>query len=124
MVMINIGKVTFELKEFQDLSWLNTIGKVVYVQKDEKTGILSFGLEKGEKKYYIQYAGASFENQKAEPKKAVKDLIQSIKGLEEPSALSDVQYVRKMEMEDGTAILYQWLNVKKEWDSEINGIYE
>lgn len=57
MVTQSIDNISFYLKEFRDFSFLSKYGKVFCVFDKNDSGNISFGMEKGNEKYFVKVAG-------------------------------------------------------------------
>lgn len=53
-----IGDVSFSLQEDHDFRWLDEMGRVFCVFDEQDSGNISFGVENGEGKFFVKYAGA------------------------------------------------------------------
>jgi len=50
--------VSFELRKTHNFLWLKEMGNVFCVFDQQDSGNISFGIQNGEKKYFVKYAGA------------------------------------------------------------------
>lgn len=108
--------VSFQLKEHHDFKWLNDFGEVFCVFDRQDSGNISFGVQKGNVKRFIKYAGAQTINYAGDPKEAIKKLKNAkdvYKELEHPYL---VKLVDHLELREGFVLVFEWfdgLNIQK-----------
>ncbi|SFC19944.1 serine/threonine protein kinase [Bacillus sp. OV322] len=106
---IEIGKVTFQLKEHHDFLWLKKIGDVFCVFDEQDSGNICFGVEINNKKLFVKYAGAKTLEFSGDTKDAVVRLIEAIpiyKKLEHPNLIKLVDH---FSVGKGYAAVFEWI---------------
>ena len=74
MILQKIDKVTFQMMEEYDLSFLSKYGEVFCVFDKNDSGNISFGVAGADKKFFVKVAGARTSESCTEPKKAIEVL--------------------------------------------------
>ncbi len=108
MVTIDLGSVSFPLREFQDFSWLLELGAPFCVFSQNDSGNLSFGVEKNGRKLFVKYAGAKTAKYSGTVEAAIdrlKKAEQVYLALPHPSV---IRYLGRLETEHGLALLFEW----------------
>lgn len=108
METVSVGKVTFELREQQDFSWLLDIGEPFCVFGQNDSGNISFGVEQGGRRYFVKYAGARTAEYGGEPEQAVENLrgaLQVYRDLPHPHV---IRLLREVETPRGLAAVFDW----------------
>ncbi|SDF89182.1 hypothetical protein [Sporomusa acidovorans] len=78
MPTICIDNVSFKLRKRQNFLWLKELGKVFSVFDQQDSGNISFGVQNGEKKYFVKYAGAQTTEYKGNIKTAIDNLNKAV----------------------------------------------
>jgi serine/threonine protein kinase, bacterial len=119
MVTKMINGLKFELKEYQDFSWLERLGEVFSVFDQQDSGNICFGIKIKGKKRFIKYAGAKTKNSSVNPDIAIQQLKKSV------AIYSDLKYpylvdlLDCFETEKGFALLFDWFDgetLHNHWD--------
>ncbi|MGV3467445.1 MAG: protein kinase domain-containing protein [Heyndrickxia sp.] len=108
LITIAINKVSFQLQEEHNFSWLNNIGDVFCVFDEQDSGNISFGLEKNDKKFFVKYAGSKPKDFSGNPKDAIDRLVKAMpiyKTLEHPSL---IKLIKHFSIENGYAAVFEW----------------
>ncbi|KMK74651.1 serine/threonine protein kinase [Alkalihalobacillus pseudalcaliphilus] len=109
MVHHQIVDITFELKEEHDFSWLSTYGEVFAVFDQQDSGNISFGIQKGERKLFIKYAGAKTIHFKGNPEEAVARLKDCVPVYEDLAHPIVVNMVESFSVGEGFAVVFEWV---------------
>ncbi|WP_081755958.1 protein kinase [Paucisalibacillus sp. EB02] len=105
-----INSIKLELKEDQDFSWLERIGKVFSVFDQQDSGNICFGIEINGKRRFIKYAGAKTKNSAVEPDIAIRHLKKSVRLYSDLKHPHLVDLLDCFETEDGFALLFDWFD--------------
>ncbi len=108
MVTIKLGSVSFPLREAQDFSWLLELGTPFAVFSQNDSGNISFGVERGGKKYFIKYAGAKTAEYDGDPAEAVARLRQAEQVYLALSHPNLIRCLGHLETEQGFALIFDW----------------
>ena len=96
------------LKEEFDLSLLRRWGKVFRVLDQQDSGNLCFGLEQGDRRYFLKLAGAKPLRYHGEPKRAVELLKASAAVYEDLAHPVLLPLLWEGPAGDGYALLFPW----------------
>ncbi|WP_371380320.1 hypothetical protein [Sporomusa aerivorans] len=78
MVTINMDNVSFALRRTQSCLWLKEIGNVFCVFDQQDSGNISPGVQAGEKKYFVKYAGAQTAEYEGNMQTAIDNLNKAV----------------------------------------------
>jgi serine/threonine-protein kinase len=78
MATIDIDNVSFELRKTQNFLWLKELGNVFCVFDQQDSGNISFGVQDGEKKYFVKYAGAQTVEYEGNTQTAIDNLNKAV----------------------------------------------
>ncbi|MBW8349678.1 serine/threonine protein kinase [Bacillus sp. IITD106] len=107
-VTINVGKVSFQLKEKHDFPWLQEFGDVFAVFDQQDSGNLCFGIEKDGQKKFVKYAGARTMEYSGEPNDAIDRLKQSVELYEQLKHPYLVKLENHFPVEQGYVLVFEW----------------
>ncbi|MBP1999921.1 serine/threonine-protein kinase [Paenibacillus shirakamiensis] len=108
--MVHLDRVSFELQEPHDFSWIKPFGTVVNVFDQQDSGNICFGVEKDGKKKFIKYAGSRPMEYKGEPRDAIDTLYKAVplyEVLEHPALIRLVEHFKTA---DGYAAIFDWVD--------------
>lgn len=108
-VDMQIGDVSFSLKEFHDFSWIQEQGRIFQVFAQQDSGNISFGIEtpdRGQK--FIKYAGARTMEYRGETDDAVTRLKQAVSLYDELSHRSLIKLLNHYPVGNGYAAEFEW----------------
>lgn len=110
MTIQHLNGLPVRLKEEHDLSFLEDLGQVFYVNDGLLSGNLCFGVHTGKQRLFIKYAGASILYYPNNPKTAVQRLQKAIPlyQLLENEGVNQIKSA--FETSDGIALVFPWLN--------------
>jgi len=107
-VTFYVDTTSFQLKEFYDFKWLNSLGKVFCVFDQQDSGNISFGIEIDGKRKFLKFAGAKTINYSGDPQDAVIRLKQSILLYEELKHENLIKLIDHFEVKEGYAVVFDW----------------
>jgi serine/threonine-protein kinase len=107
--------VPYKLKAPFDFSFLSKYGRVFKVFDEQGSGNISFGVQDGDKKYFVKFAGAPRENYIAHRDSGEVDAESAIKALKAAVPLykelahpSLINFVAAEEIGGGYAAIFDW----------------
>ena len=111
LISLTLDGFVLSLREGQDFSWLSELGTVFAVFDAQDSGNLCFGVQNGENRYFVKYAGAWTKQCPDSPAESIKRLRESeqvYRDLEGAPGL--IHLVRSIETPQGYALLFQWVS--------------
>lgn len=115
---IEVGNVSFQLKEEHSFYWLKELGEVFTVYPDQDSGNISFGIKRDGVKQFVKYAGAKTVNISGEPKDAIVTLRNSVEIYKDLGHRNLVNLLDHFEIGDGYALIFEWFegeNLHPHW---------
>jgi aminoglycoside phosphotransferase (APT) family kinase protein len=103
-----INQIPYKLKSPYDFSFIERYGEIFKVYDDQDSGNICFGVKKGNKRYFIKFAGAPTARYAGKPEDAVPGLkaaAQVYKDLEHPHL---IRLIRTEEVGGGFAAIFEW----------------
>lgn len=110
MVTIHVDGVSFKLRETQNFLWLKEIGTVFCVFDQQDSGNISFGVQTGEKKYFVKYAGAKTVGYEGNTQTAIDNLNKAVTVYEDLRHENVINFTKKITTDDGVALVFEWFN--------------
>lgn len=110
MVDMNIHNVQFQLLEEHDFRWLKQIGRVFKVFDQQDSGNISFGVEKGNQKLFVKYAGAKPLEFSGDPRLAIERLKRAVPVYQDLSHPHVIKMLDHFSTDDGFAIIFEWFD--------------
>ncbi len=101
-------EVPYKLKSPFDLSFIQKYGKVFKVFDDQDSGNICFGVKKGDKRYFIKFAGAPTVQYAGTPKDAISCLKAAAPVYQELAHPNLIRYIYAEEVGNGFAIVFEW----------------
>jgi serine/threonine-protein kinase len=115
-----INDLKIQLKEPFDLKFINQFGKLFWVLDIQSSGNLCFGVENGNKKYFIKFAGAKTINDHDLPPEDAIDRLkiagQKYKEIDHPIL---TRLVDSIEIGNGYALVFDWVEGEKIGDNDF-----
>jgi aminoglycoside phosphotransferase (APT) family kinase protein len=105
-----IGNVPYKLKAPFDMSFIHKYGKVFKVYDDQDSGNICFGVQKGENRYFVKFAGAPTEQYTGMPKDAVKRLKNTIPIYQDLAHANLIKFIKAEEVGGGFAVIFEWVD--------------
>lgn len=93
-----------------NLDFLSAYGRVFRVLDDQDSGNLCFGLERGERRYFLKFAGAQTLRYQGTPEQAVKRLKQASAIYMELSHPCLIPYHCSEKVGDGFVMIFDWVD--------------
>lgn len=110
-VELQIGDVSFSLKEFHDFSWIENQGRIFQVFAQQDSGNISFGIETQDQgRKFIKYAGARTTEYSGDPDAAVNRLKQAVLLYDDLSHRSLIKLLNHYPVGNGYAAEYEWFD--------------
>ena len=108
--MINqvIDGIEFKLREYQDFSWLNKYGTVFSVIDETGSGCISFGIKKGNKKYFFKIAGAKTVNAEISEEESIKLLKEAVVKYKDIKHENLIKLIDAFEHEEFYVVIYEY----------------
>lgn len=103
-----IDGLPLRLKAAHDLSWTSRFGRVFCVFEQLISGHLGFGIEEGNKRYFIKYAGAPTLGYAGDPSHAVQKLRQADQVYQALSHRCLTQRLDAFETRQGFGLVFSW----------------
>lgn len=103
-----IDGVPFKLKSPFDFSFIRKYGKVFKVFDDQDSGNICFGLQNGENKYFIKFAGAPTERASVNANEAISNLKLTTPIYQDLAHPTLIRYINAEEIGGGFAVIYEW----------------
>ncbi len=108
MQVMNLDKVSFQLKERHNFEWLTNMGEVFSVFDQQDSGNICFGIEKDGIKKFIKYAGAKTKEYAGQPEDAIAILKHSIPIYENLQHKHLINLLEHFETEKGYVLVFEW----------------
>ncbi|TKC20143.1 serine/threonine protein kinase [Robertmurraya kyonggiensis] len=108
--IINLDKVSFQLRENRNFKWLTDLGEVFTVFDEQDSGNLCFGIEKDGLKKFVKFAGARTMEYQGEPEDAVLRLKDSVSTYEKLQHKYLIKLLDYFEVDNGFAIIFEWFD--------------
>ena len=105
-----IDDMPYKLKSPFDFSFLRKYGKVFKVFDDQDSGNICFGVQDGDNKYFVKFAGAPTKRGSVSTDKAISNLKQTLpiyKDLKHPSLIN---LINTKEIGGGFAMIFDWID--------------
>ncbi|WDF02431.1 protein kinase domain-containing protein [Shouchella hunanensis] len=107
-VFQELNGYTIQLKKAHDFSWLQSYGKVFAVFDQQDSGNISFGIQSGQKRYFIKYAGAETINGSNTTSEAIQQLKEAKQVYEDLHHPTLITYIEAIERPSGYALVFSW----------------
>jgi len=109
MITLYVQDQPVQLRAFHDLSAIASLGRVFRVYDQLTSGLLAFGIQRGDRRLFVKYAGAPTLNYPSDPKLAVERLRRAAPNY---AALRHPALVPLLEVRDGSQnclCIFDWL---------------
>ena len=103
-----IDDMPYKLKTNFDMSFIKQYGKVFKIYDGQDSGNIGFGVQKGENRYFIKFAGAPTEQYSGRPEDAVTRLKTTVPVYQDLSHRNLVKFIKAEEIGGGFAMIFQW----------------
>lgn len=112
MVYQEIDNIKFKMKEYFDFSFLHKFGKVFKVFDDQDSGNICFGVNNGNEKLFIKFAGAPTSEYSGEPIDAINTLKSTVPLYQTIHHKCLIEYIDSFEISNGFAMIFKWADGK------------
>jgi len=109
MITLYVQDQPVQLRAFHDLSAIDALGRVFRVYDQLTSGLLAFGVQRGDRRLFVKYAGAPTLNYPSDPMLAVERLRQAAPNY---AALRHPALVPLLDVQDGAGAclcIFEWL---------------
>lgn len=108
MVYQEIDNIKFKMKEYFDFSFLHKFGKAFKVFDDQDSGNICFGVNNGNEKLFIKFAGAPTSEYSGEPIDAINTLKSTVPLYQTIHHKCLIEYIDSFEISNGFAMIFRW----------------
>ncbi|CUH96640.1 hypothetical protein P22_2730 [Propionispora sp. 2/2-37] len=108
MATIYLDQVSFELKKKQNFLWLKKLGTVFCVFDQQDSGNISFGVQNGENKYFVKFAGAQTLSYEGNRQTAIDNLNRAVTVYRDLKHEAVINLVKTLKTDDGIALIFDW----------------
>lgn len=103
-----IDNVPYRLKVPFDMSFIQKYGKVFKIYDGQDSGNICFGVENGENKYFIKFAGAPTEQYPGRPEEAITRLKTTVSVYRDLTHPNLIKFIEAEEIGGGFAMIFEW----------------
>lgn len=103
-----IDSIPFKLKEPFDMSFIQQYGKVFKVYDDQDSGNICFGVQNGENRYFIKFAGAPTEQYTGIPEDAIERLKATMPVYRDLAHCNLIRFIKAENSGGGFAVVFDW----------------
>lgn len=103
-----IDNVPFKLKEPFNMSFIQQYGKVFKVYDDQDSGNICFGVQNGENRYFIKFAGAPTEQYTGIPEDAIERLKATVPVYQDLAHYNLIKFIKAEDIAGGFAVIFEW----------------
>lgn len=107
-----MDKLPLKLKAPFDFTFLSQFGKVFKVYDDQDSGNICFGIQNGDKKLFVKFAGAPTEQSCISTEEAIANLRSTLpiyKNLTHPNL---IKFMDAQEIGSGFAMIFEWVDAE------------
>ncbi len=110
-----VDGVSYKLKSPFDFSFLSKYGKVFKVFDDQGSGNICFGVQNGDKRYFVKFAGASTANYTGTTENAIERLKRVVTTYRDLAHPNLIKLVNAEDIADGYAVIFDWVDAVHMW---------
>ncbi len=107
-----IDGIPYKLKSPFDFSFLSKYGNVFKVFDDQDSGNICFGVQNGDTKYFIKFAGAPTERANCTADTAIHNLSKSLAVYRDLSHDTLIKLIDDEEIGGGLAAIFEWVDAE------------
>ena len=107
-IIKSIDGISFALKSEFDFSWLNEFGRVFAVFDEQDSGNICFGLDDGESKYFLKYAGGPTINYHGNTDDTIIRMKKSMSIYEDLEHPNLIKLIKHYSHREGYLSIYEW----------------
>lgn len=105
-----LDDIPYKLKEPFDMSFIQQYGKVFKVFDDQDSGNICFGVENGENRYFIKFAGAPTEQYSGTLEDAIERLKATIPVYKDLAHANLIKFIKAENIGGGFAVIFYWVD--------------
>lgn len=105
-----INHIPYKLKAPFDMSFIQQYGKVFKIYDDQDSGNICFGVQNGEKKHFIKFAGAPTEQYTGTIEDAIERLEASIPAYQDLKHSNLIKLIKTEKIGCGFAMIFEWFD--------------
>lgn len=105
-----IDGVPYKLKAPFDFSFLSRYGKVFKVFDDQGSGNICFGIEDGDSRYFVKFAGAPTKKYTSTAEGAIERLKAAVPAYQDLAHPTLIRLVKTEEIGGGFAVVFDWVD--------------
>jgi aminoglycoside phosphotransferase (APT) family kinase protein len=103
-----INDIPYKLKSPYDFSFIEEFGEVFKVYDDQDSGNICFGVQNGDKRYFIKFAGAPTEQYSGKPEDAIERLKSIVPIYQELAHPNLIRFIKAEEVGGGFVAIFEW----------------
>jgi serine/threonine-protein kinase len=103
-----INNIPYKLKSPFDFSFIEQYGEVFKIYDDQDSGNICFGVENGDKRYFIKFAGAQTEPYSGKPEDAIARLKSTVSIYQDLAHSNLISFIKAEEVGGGFAAIFEW----------------
>jgi aminoglycoside phosphotransferase (APT) family kinase protein len=103
-----INDILYKLKSLYDFSFIEQYGEVFKVYDDQDSGNICFGVQNGDNRYFIKFAGAPTEQYSGKPEDAIERLKSTVPIYQELAHPNLIRFIKAEEVGGGFAAIFEW----------------
>ncbi|WP_372442116.1 serine/threonine protein kinase [Metabacillus bambusae] len=103
-----INNIPYKLKSPFDISFIEQYGEIFKIYDDQDSGNICFGVENGDKKYFIKFAGAPTEQYSGKPEDAIARLKSTVPIYQDLAHPNLIRFIKAEEVGKGFASIFEW----------------
>lgn len=108
MAQYSIDNISYSLVKECDFSWISQYGEVFCVFDQNDSGNISFGVDNGQGKVFIKFAGAKTINSGTSVEKAIQHLKESVSVYQDLKHPYLLEYLDSYAINGGFATVFKW----------------
>jgi len=103
-----IDDIPYKLKVPFDMSFIKRYGRVFKVYDDQDSGNICFGVQNGENRYFVKFAGAPTVHYAGTPDDAISRLKATAPVYQDLAHPNLIKLIRAEEAGGGFAVIFEW----------------
>ncbi len=104
--------IPYKLKTAYDMSFIRQYGKVFKIYDDQDSGNLCFGVQQGDRRYFVKFAGAPTKQYTGTPQDAIARLKATVPVYQNLAHPDLISFVKAEETGGGYAVLFEWTDAE------------
>lgn len=111
-ITCTIDGVSYRMQEAHDFSFLQTYGRVFKVFDDQDSGNICFGVEHGNERFFVKYAGARTLRGCVTPEEAIANLKRTVPLYQHLKHENLIELLETRETASGFAMIFRWTDAE------------